>query len=172
MRAIATRTVMACLALWALSGMVHASPYEAHGCMIGNNGHYTPCSVERVTHDRLKAESVHVANRGHVVAHPRGCPWRLFCGCGVSVKIFGHPVRRLYSALAYRRFAPVAPAHGMAAWRHRPGGGHVVYIIRAYGNGTALVYDPNSGHHLTRIHTISLRRFHVVDPHRLRLAER
>jgi hypothetical protein len=37
--------------------------------------------------------------------------------------------------------------------------------IRAVdANGNATVYDPNSGHHLTRIHQRSLAGYTIVDP--------
>jgi hypothetical protein len=48
----------------------------------------------------------------------------------------------------------------MAAWRY----GHVFIIEQAYGDGTVLAYDGNSGHHQTRIHRRSLSGFHVVNP--------
>jgi hypothetical protein len=41
-----------------------------------------------------------------VVAHPRACPARLYCGCGVSVRVFGRPIRSLFLAANWRRFPP------------------------------------------------------------------
>jgi hypothetical protein len=49
----------------------------------------------------------------------------------------------------------------MAAWRW----GHVFAIEEVLGDGRVLAYDPNSGGHRTRIHVVSLRGFHVVNPH-------
>jgi hypothetical protein len=95
-----------------------------------------------------------------IVAHPHGCPARLFCGCGVSVKVFGRPIRSLFLAANWRRFPPAAPGPGMVAWRR----GHVFYIVRMVRRGVALAYDPNSGGHLTRVHRRSLAGFRVVDP--------
>lgn len=103
-----------------------------------------------------------------VVAHPAGCPWRLFCGCGVSVRVFGHPIRDLYLASNWRRFAPASPRAGMVAWNYR----HVFYIEESHGDGTVTAYDPNSGGHLTRVHRVSLRGYHVVDPMAVRSAKR
>lgn len=107
-----------------------------------------------------------IRHRGRVVAHPPGCPWRLFCGCGVAWKVFGKPVVSGGLALAanWRRFESALPSPGMVAWRV----GHVFYILRYLGNGTVLAWDPNSGHHLTRVHRVSLRGYHVVNPHRRR----
>ena len=95
-----------------------------------------------------------------IVSHPAGCPGRQFCGCGTSVRIFGHPVRDLFLAANWRRFPPASPGPGMVAYRS----GHVFAIERVNGDGTVVAYDPNSGRHLTRIHTVSLRGYHVVDP--------
>lgn len=111
------------------------------------------------------------ADAGEVVAHPAGCPWRLFCGCGVSVYVFGKAVVRGGLALASewgRRFMPAAPAGGNVAWRP----GHVFAIKAVNGDGTVVAYDPNSGGHLTRVHTVSLRGYHVVDPRQVRVAAR
>jgi|SRR6516164_4856260 len=97
---------------------------------------------------------------GTVVSHPPGCPWHSFCGCGVSVEIFGHPIRGLFLAANWFRFPRANPAPGMVAVRH----GHVMAIRAVDGNGNATVYDPNSGHHLTRIHQRSLAGYTIVDP--------
>jgi hypothetical protein len=97
-----------------------------------------------------------------IVAHPAGCPRTLFCGCGVSVRVWGHPVRKYYLAANYRAFPSAQPGSGMVAWRW----GHAVYIESYIGGPKrlALVYDPNSGHHQTRVHVRSLNGFHVVNP--------
>ena len=98
---------------------------------------------------------------GEIVSHPAGCPRVSFCGCGVALKVFGHAVRSLWLAANWYRFPRSSPAAGNVAifGRH-----HVAYIIAAHGDGTATLYDPNSGHHLTRIHRVSLRGAVVVAP--------
>lgn len=101
-----------------------------------------------------------------IVSHPAGCPRRAFCGCGVSVKVFGHPIRDLFLAANWRKFPPAHASAGMVAWRY----GHVMYIMSANGDGTALVYDPNSGGHQTRIHTRDLAGYRIVDPNGNRVA--
>lgn len=97
---------------------------------------------------------------GRIVSHPSGCPRRAFCGCGVSVKVFGYPVRNLFLAANWLKFPRANPAPGMVAARH----GHVMYIMSYNGDGTATVYDPNSGGHQTRIHTRSLSGYRIVNP--------
>jgi hypothetical protein len=96
-----------------------------------------------------------------VVGHPPGCPRRAFCGCGTSVKVFGRPVRELFLARNWLKFPRVSPAAGMVAARY----GHVFYIQSVNGDGTVLAYDPNSGGHQTRVHTVSLRGYKTVNPY-------
>lgn len=95
-----------------------------------------------------------------VVDHPPGCPRRAFCGCGVSVKVFGRPIRDLFLASNWRRFARAFAGPGMVAVRNH----HVMYIISTDGSGNALVYDPNSGGHQTRIHYRSLAGYEIRNP--------
>lgn len=96
-----------------------------------------------------------------VVPHPQGCPKRLFCGCGVSVKVFGKPIRDLFLARNWFKFPKAHPAPGMVAVRRN----HVMVIQAVDANGNAIVYDPNSGGRKTRIHSRSLAGFVVVNPH-------
>lgn len=101
-------------------------------------------------------------DRTHYLPHPAGCPETSFCGCGVSVRVFGHPVRELYLAANWRRFPSAEPASGMVAWRW----GHVFYIVKMIGRGKVIAYDPNSGGHRTRIHVRALAGYRIVNPHR------
>lgn len=101
------------------------------------------------------------AHHAQVLAHPAGCPWRAFCGCGASVEVFGHPVPDLFLSSNWGRFRQAAPAPGMVAWRH----GHVFVIREVYGDGTVLAYDANSGGHRTQLHRRSLAGYRVVNPH-------
>lgn len=95
-----------------------------------------------------------------IVAHPAGCPRRLFCGCGVAVKLLGAPIRSLWLAANWLRFPRAAPGPGMAAARR----GHVFAILQNLGGGRVLAYDPNSGRGLTRVHVRSLAGYQVVNP--------
>lgn len=96
-----------------------------------------------------------------IVSHPSGCPRVAFCGCGASERVFGHPVRSLWLAANWLRFPRTVAAAGMAAvfGRH-----HVAIIERVNGDGTAVLYDANSGSHLTRIHTRSIAGAIIVNP--------
>ena len=105
-------------------------------------------------------------SNSQIVSHPSGCPSRAFCGCGVSVKVFGHPVRNLFLASNWFRFPRTAPSAGMVAVRNH----HVMYIMALDGNGNATVYDPNSGGHQSRIHIRSLAGYRIVNPHGNRMA--
>lgn len=143
--------------------LAFAGPVAA--CELTNDGKQVCHGATPSHHNRQQRQH----SGSQIVSHPAGCPRRRFCGCGVSVKVFGHPVRSLYLAANWvHRFARATPAPGMVAARS----GHVFYIEQTYGDGTVLAYDPNSGGHATRIHRRSLKGFHVVDPHRPRYAMR
>jgi hypothetical protein len=98
---------------------------------------------------------------GTVVPNVEGCPRIAFCGCSVSVRVFGHPVRSLYPARAYGKFPSGAIAAGNVAYRAH----HVFYIESVVDGSTVMAYDPNSGGHLTRIHLVSLHGYRIVNPH-------
>jgi hypothetical protein len=97
---------------------------------------------------------------------PRGCPQR-YCGCATSLKVFGRIRPELNLAANWlRKFPRTTPAPGMVAAR----GGHAMVLLEDRGrdrNGRRqwLVYDPNSGHGLTREHVRSIAGFAVVNPH-------
>lgn len=159
------RAIVAALSLALV--FVLSSPAFAQ-CRLTNDGRALCNSprTERATRTRHAAYTRYDA--GTVVAHPAGCPRRAFCGCGVSVKVFGHSVRHLWPASAWLRFPRASPGPGMVAARNS----HVMYIMAYHGDGTATVYDPNSGRGLTRIHKRSLAGFTIVNPRGSRLASR
>lgn len=95
------------------------------------------------------------------LAHPSGCPSSNFCGCGASIEVFGHSVRDLWLAANWFRFPSVQAAPGMVAVRSH----HVMVIRSVVGPGVALVYDANSGHHRTQVHTVSLAGYSIRNPH-------
>jgi len=131
------------------------------GWLFGLGGTDTPHSsraYQRASMGRHEA----IYDRGQIVAHPAGCPHYLFCGCGTALKVFGRPIRDLWLVANWYRFPRAAPAAGrVVLWGKR----HVAYIMTAYGDGTAEVYDPNSGGGLTRVHRVSIAGLTVVDPH-------
>lgn len=120
-----------------------------------------PAEAKKRRYDRI------VYDEGQIVNHPAGCPRRAFCGCGVSIKVFGHPVKNLFLASNWFKFPRAQAAPGMVAVRH----GHVMYIMAMDANGNATVYDPNSGQHRTRIWTRSLAGYTVVNPNGQRHAQ-
>ena len=118
------------------------------------------------------AHAIRVANMAHGLGyglkhmldsmepHPTGCPHIAFCGCGVSVRVFGHSIRSLWLAANWFKFPRTTPHAGAVAVRAH----HVFYIEENYGDGTVLAYDPNSGGHLTRRHRVSLAGYTIVEP--------
>ena len=123
----------------------------------------TAASIPR-THTSLHAVSGTYAVSGsddQIVAHPIGCPRTLFCGCGAAQEL-GLSDPSLLSVKSWYKFPRAIAAPGMALlWGER----HVAAIRTVHGDGTATVYDANSGAGLTRIHRISLAGLVVVDPH-------
>ena len=108
---------------------------------------------------RFRAAAYEGGEGEEVVPNPAGCPPTRFCGCGVSVRKYGRPVPSLFAASSWRRFPRAECASGrVAVW-----GDHVAYILACHGDGTADLYDPNSGDHLTRIHRRTLPGL-IVDP--------
>lgn len=127
-----------------------------------------PCEVAKVMARVVEAPVRAIASGvqrvavsvAEVVAHPAGCPGRAFCGCGASVRVFGHSVRELWLAANWYRFPRAAPAPGMVAVRP-----HHVFVLEAdLGGGLWQVYDANSGRGLTRIHARSLAGYTIVSP--------
>jgi hypothetical protein len=99
-----------------------------------------------------------------MLAHPRGCPARNFCGCGAASAVFGYPRRDLWLAANWLKFRHVAPSMargGMAAARR----GHVFVLVSHRGGNVWLVKDFNSGGHRSRLHERSIAGYTIVDPH-------
>jgi hypothetical protein len=102
-----------------------------------------------------------LVSQAQIVSHPSGCPSRAFCGCGVSVDVFGTPKRNLFLAANWLKFPSAAPAPGMVAARR----GHV-FRLRSHVRGSIwIVYDPNSGGRKTRIHARNIAGYRIVNPH-------
>lgn len=98
---------------------------------------------------------------GHIQGRPVQCP-RRFCGCDLSIEIFGRADPSLFPAVAWYRFPRAHPAPGMVAVRKH----HVMRLIAPAGGSNWTVRDPNSGGGLTRVHTRSIVGFTIVDPRR------
>ena len=125
------------------------------------------CHGDRNISTPRRERVTEVVYEGRVVGgRPPGCPHR-YCGCGVSLKVFGRIIPELNLAANWvRKFPRTSPSAGMVAARR----GHVFQILSMIDANTAMAYDPNSGGGKTRIHERSLRGYTVVDPHGARLA--
>lgn len=92
-----------------------------------------------------------------------------FCGCALSVKIFGRVVNTPNLKLAAewkRAFPRTRPAPGMVAARS----GHAFQLVSHIKGHHWIVWDPNSGGGMIRLHARSIRPYTIVDPHGTRLA--
>lgn len=125
----------------------------------------TPVAAKPALAPQVKARQLTAINP-QIVAHPDGCPRRLFCGCGAAErlkKVWGIIVekpRELWLAANWYRYPRTAPAPGTVAVRR-----HHVYVIEAYlGDNKVLAYDANSGGGKTRVHVRSLAGYVVVNP--------
>lgn len=90
---------------------------------------------------------------------PRGCPYR-FCGCALSLKLFGRIIPHLNLAANWRAFPRAAPQPGMVAARH----GHVFQLLAHRGASLWQVWDANSGRGRIRVHDRSIAGYVIVDP--------
>lgn len=98
---------------------------------------------------------------------PHGCPYR-FCGCALSLHIYGRQVPGLNLASNWFRFPRAAAAPSMVAVRR----GHVFQLL-AHVSGTVWrVWDANSGRGRIRVHERSIAGYGIVNPHGSRLASR
>lgn len=108
------------------------------------------------------------ANGNVIGGRPAECHIRIrgrlipYCGCSVSLKVFGKPIPELFLAANWKRkFPHTSPAAGMVAARN----GHVMILVSHVGGSEWEVFDPNSGGGLTRQHVRSIRGFKIVNPH-------
>lgn len=135
------------------------SPMAVTVCVSDNNSR-TTCANAVLSRQASLPRRVDPNGNPAIVRHPAGCPWRAFCGCGVSVELYGHPVRELYLARNYGYYFNAASfGPGMVGYRS-----HHVLVIRGGTITNALVYDPNSGGHQTRVHHRDLSTYRFVDP--------
>jgi hypothetical protein len=137
-------------------------PCDFSGSQIGG-GRTVSYRREQLAAPALSRRTVMaVANgeAGQVVGgRPAGCP-HSFCGCGASIRVFGHIVPGLNLAANWLRFPRTSPAPGMVAARR----GHVFVLEQHVEGDTWMAYDANSGGRATRIHARSLRGYVVVNP--------
>jgi hypothetical protein len=148
------------LSLFALIGIVSISTDASASTHHSRQHHHRHAGVAAASYRTHSWHRVAYGG-GEVVAHPANCPTTLFCGCGAAHAL-GLSDRSLWLVRSWYRFRRAAAAPGMAAlWGTR----HVAVIRAVNGDGTATVYDANSGGGLTRVHRVSLAGLTIVDPH-------
>jgi hypothetical protein len=115
---------------------------------------------------RLPASRMVVDTSSEVIAgRPAGCPAR-FCGCALSLKLFGRIIPRLNLASNWKGFPRAPAAPGMIAAR----GGHVLELVAHVDGNVWSVWDPNSGGGRTRVHQRSIAGYTVHNPRGAQLA--
>lgn len=92
---------------------------------------------------------------------PSGCPSR-FCGCALSLNLFGKIIPTLNLAANWLRFPAASAAPGMVAARR----GHVFKLVSHVQGNRWVVWDANSGGGRIRIHHRSIAGFRIVNPSR------
>lgn len=103
-----------------------------------------------------------IYDHGSVIGgRPSGCP-HAFCGCALSLNLFGRIIPHLNLAANWLRFPHSEPAPGMVAARH----GHVFKLLAHIGGNRWRVWDANSGHGRIRVHERSIAGYRIVNPHR------
>ena len=145
-------------------------PAVASGCVFSNEGRVTCAGQEYRTSvaPRANRRAGSYSDARVIGGRPFGCP-HAYCGCSASLHVFGRIIPELNLASNWgRKFSPASPAPGMAAYRNH----HVFIIESVNGDGTVVAHDGNSGGGLTRLHTVSLAGYRVVDPHSSRYASR
>lgn len=107
------------------------------------------------------------AGQGKVIgSRPAGCPHR-FCGCALSLKLFGRIVPDLNLAANWKRkFPRTQPRPGAVAARS----GHVFQLVQQVSGNRWIVWDPNSGGGKIRIHERRVTGYTFHDPFASRLA--
>jgi hypothetical protein len=116
--------------------------------------------VERRLRAGLRVASAGARPPAQIIGgRPSGCPSR-FCGCALSLKLFGKIIPRLNLAANWKAFPSAAPAPGMVAARH----GHVFQLLSHVRGNIWVAWDANSGRGLTRIHHRSIAGFTIHNP--------
>lgn len=147
---------------------VTADSASPNGCVLTNEGRQI-CggAIQRAT-GRARVTAGYEFDGAVLGGRPAGCP-HAFCGCGLSLKLFGRIRPELNLAWNWARYFPRArPAPRMAAVRR----GHVMGLLSYVSGNDWLVYDANSGNGLIREHVRSIKGYVIVDPFANRMAMR
>lgn len=176
------RLVLAVLALGLAVAPAHARPRHsdsavAQHCLYTNAGRVICRAAEKRTSSHrsvIVRQRRHSGHFGHsrtvrLIPHPRGCPRRLFCACGLA-RYWGiwKPALNLVAnwARAFRRVS--GPDIGIAAIRRDR---HHIMGIVGGGPGRWKTVDFNSGGHLSRVRIVSnFSGYFFVDPRERRVS--
>ena len=101
-----------------------------------------------------------------VGGRPASCPKR-FCGCALSIKLFGRQVPGLNLSTSWLRFPRTHAQPGAVAVRR----GHVFQLLHHVSGNTWMVWDANSGGGKTRVHHRSVAGYVFVNPRASNFAE-
>lgn len=89
---------------------------------------------------------------------PSGCP-SLWCGCWLSIHIFGQNRKDLWSARAWLKFPRTSPQVGAVVVTARRGGGHVGIVTGFDSDGDPII---KSGNNAGAVRTGPIGRRHVI----------
>lgn len=132
---------------------------------INDDRYQSPPSPQYKTwQHKVKRQAVHyrtfrASAEGVIGGRPAGCPHR-YCGCGLSLHLFGRIIPHLNLAANWLRFPRAMAAPGMVAVRR----GHVFKLMAHSDGSTWRVWDANSGGGRTRIHNRSIAGYVIVNP--------
>ncbi len=174
----AATSLFACLATVALAAPVNARHFHrtvhfhtthVRSARQAAGGWFQSYDRRSVRHARAaRGRRIRVASGSGTVlsGRPSGCPHR-YCGCGLSLKVFGHIRPELNLAWNWSKYFrhESGPRVGLVAVRP----GHVMQIVGG-GPGAWVVFDPNSGGGLTRTHVRDVHGYVFVNPNTTRLA--
>ena len=157
--------VMAITLLVGLSSFASAQTVTGPSCMLVyeiNAGNY----IQNGSQVNKKSRRGHRQQQAGVtfLPHPKGCPGKLFCGCGACVKLFGKACPRGGLAIAanwFKKYPASAPAPMRVAGRK----GHVFVLDKLASGTNWWVYDYNSGGNKSRYHIRNIAGLRVVNPH-------
>jgi uncharacterized protein (TIGR02594 family) len=90
-----------------------------------------------------KQNNVKTADLGS--KRPSGCP-SAWCGCWLSLEVFGKNIRELWLAKNWLKFRHTSPSVGSVAVMSRRGGGHVGIVTAFDEKGNPIIKSGNHGH--------------------------
>jgi hypothetical protein len=103
--------------------------------------------------------SLHAAQAEVIGSRPQGCP-KQFCGCALSLKLFGKIIPNLNLANNWKRFPKAARAPGMVGAKD----GHVLQLRRHVKGNRWVVWTANSCGRKICIQERSIAGYTIVDP--------